>query len=49
MTQTIIRDATIKRIETLIGRKWFRGGDRAINEAIDLMQEKIKELEKCFQ
>ena len=32
--QTIIRNNTIKRIENIIGRKWVRGGDRAINEAL---------------
>ena len=32
--QTIIKDKTILRIENIIGRKWVRGGDRAINEAL---------------
>lgn len=45
MAQTIIKDETIKRIERVIGRRFFRGGDRAINEALDKMQNKIKELE----
>lgn len=34
MTQIKINDQTIQRIETIIGRRFFRGGDRAINEAL---------------
>jgi len=38
MTQIIIKDRTIERIEKITGKKFIRGGDRLINETIDLLQ-----------
>ena len=40
LTQTIIKDQTIERIEQITGKKFIRGGDRLINEAIDILQGK---------
>ena len=34
MTQFTVSEKTIERIETIIGRRFFRGGDKAINEAL---------------
>ena len=42
MTQTIIKDQTIERIEKITGKKFIRGGDKLINEVID-------KLEKCYE
>jgi len=39
MTQVIIKDRTIERIEKITGKKFIRGGDRLINEVIDKLEE----------
>ena len=38
MTQIKISDSTIDRIESITGKKFIRGGDRLINEMIDILQ-----------
>ena len=38
MTQVIVKDRTIERIEKITGKKFIRGGDRLINEVIDILQ-----------
>jgi len=39
MAQIIVKDNTIDRIEKITGRKFTRGGDKLINELIDILQE----------
>ena len=41
MAQVIIKDKTIDRIEAITTKKFIRGGDRLINEALDLLEGKI--------
>jgi len=38
MAQVKIKDATIERIELITRKKFTRGADRLINEAIDILQ-----------
>lgn len=45
MTQLVIKIETIKRIEEITGQHIIRGGDKIINIALDIMQNKIQELE----
>jgi len=45
MAQIKIEDNTIQRIEFVIGRRFFRGGDRAINEALTKLGVPTKESE----
>jgi len=40
MAQIKVSDRTIDRIEAITGRKFTRGGDRLINEMIDLLQRR---------
>lgn len=47
MTQLVVKIETIKRLENITGQHIIRGGDKIINIALDIMQTKIKELEKC--
>jgi len=39
MTQIVIKDRTIERLERISGKKFCRGGDRLINEALDNLEE----------
>jgi len=41
MAQIKVSDKTIDRIEEITGRKFTRGGDRLINEMIDLLQGRL--------
>jgi len=41
MAQIKVTDRTIDRIEEITGRKFTRGGDRLINEMIDLLQARF--------
>lgn len=45
MTQLIIKLETIQRLEKITGQHIIRGGDKIINIALDVMQNKIQELE----
>lgn len=45
MTQLVIKILTIHRLETITGKHIIRGGDKIINEALDILQNKIQELE----
>ena len=38
MTQIIMKIPTMERIERITGKKFIRGGDRLINEALDKLQ-----------
>ncbi len=38
MAQIVVKDDTISRIEIIIGRRFSRGGDKCINELIDVLQ-----------
>ena len=38
MPQIVIRNSTIDRIEKITGKKLLRGGDKMINEAIDILE-----------
>jgi len=38
MTQLVIRYSTIDRIEKITGKKILRGGDKLINEALDILE-----------
>jgi len=38
MTQIVIQNSTIDRIEKITGKKLLRGGDKMINEAIDILE-----------
>lgn len=40
MAQIKIKDNTINRIEAITGKKFTRGGDRLINEVMDLLEGK---------
>jgi len=42
MAQLKIQDSTINRIEQITGKKLLHGGDKMINLAFDILQEKIK-------
>ena len=37
-----IKEQTITRLETLLHRKILRGGDTAINEALDMLERERK-------
>ncbi len=39
MAQILIRDSTIDRIEKITGKKLLRGGDKMINEALNILEE----------
>ena len=39
MAQLLVKDRTIDRIEKITGKKITRGGDRLINEAIDILED----------
>ena len=39
MTQLVIKDSTLDRIEKITGKKIIRGGDKLINEALDILEE----------
>jgi len=41
MAQLLVKDRTIDRIEKITGKKITRGGDRLINEAIDILEGTI--------
>jgi len=41
MTQIVISYSTIDRIEKITGKKLLRGGDKLINEALNIL-EKLK-------
>jgi hypothetical protein len=43
MAQIVITNETIERLESISGKKFSRGGDRLINEAIDILQRKVEE------
>ena len=38
MAQIVIKNSTIDRIEKITGKKLLRGGDKMINEAIDILE-----------
>jgi len=40
MTQLVVKTETIERIERITGKKLLRGGDKMINEAIDILEGK---------
>lgn len=40
MTQVIVKDRMIERIEKITGKKFIRGGDHLINEVIDILQRR---------
>ena len=39
MTQIVISYSTIDRIEKITGKKLLRGGDKLINEALNILEE----------
>ena len=39
MTQVIIKNQTIEKIEKITGKKFIRGGDKLINEVIDKLEK----------
>jgi len=41
VAQIKVSDSTIDRIEAITGRKFTRGGDRLINEMIDLLERRL--------
>jgi len=43
MTQIILQNSTIDRIEKITGKKLLRGGDKMINEALNLLEAKKNE------
>ena len=45
MTQLVIKLDTIHRLEGITGQHIIRGGDKIINKALDVMQNRIHELE----
>ena len=42
MAQIIVKNNTIDRIEKITGKKFTRGGDKLINELMDIMQGRIE-------
>ncbi len=38
MTQLVVRYSTIDRIEKITGKKITKGGDKLINEALDILE-----------
>jgi len=45
VTQLKVKIETIRRIERIAGQHIIRGGDKIINQALDVMQKRIVELE----
>lgn len=43
MTQLVIRIETIQRVEKITGKHIIRGGDKIINEALDILEKKVKD------
>ncbi len=43
MSQLLIKSDTITRLEKITGQHIIRGGDRIVNEALDILENKIKE------
>ena len=43
MAQIILQNSTIDRIEKITGKKLLRGGDKMINEALNLLEAKKNE------
>jgi len=43
MSQLLIKSDTIRRLEKITGQHIIRGGDRIINEALDILENKIRE------
>jgi len=43
MAQIILQNSTIDRIEKITGKKLLRGGDKMINEALNLLEDKKNE------
>ena len=43
MAQIVIRNSTIDRIEKITGKKLLRGGDKMINEAMDILESESNE------
>ena len=41
MTQILIKSNTITRLEKITGQHIIRGGDRIVNEALDILENKI--------
>lgn len=41
MTQIVVKDETIERLEKISGKKFSRGGDRLINEVINKLEDCI--------
>ena len=45
MTQMVVKLDTILRIEKITGSHIIRGGDKVLNEALDILEKRIQELE----
>ena len=45
MSQLLVKPKTISRLEEITGEHIIRGGDKVINLALDILQNRIKELE----
>lgn len=43
MSQILVKSDTITRLETITGEHIIRGGDKIINLALDILENKIKE------
>ena len=39
MTQLVVKLETIQRLEKITGKHILRGGDKIINEALDILEE----------
>ena len=46
MSQLLVKSDTINRLEAITEKHIIRGGDRIINEALDILENKIAELQK---
>jgi len=40
MTQVIVKIETIQRLEKITGQHIIRGGDKIINKALDILEER---------
>ena len=43
MPQLVIKIETIRRVEEITGKHIIRGGDKIINEALDILEKKVED------
>ncbi len=46
MPKLLFSDSFCDRVEKIVGKKFTRGGQKIMSEAIDILENRIKELEE---